>query len=311
MCMFLVNEVLKKYGITEDFKCEEFGISNHQNTYKIFYKTQKIFLKKSQKKFANPVSLYNRYYVLEELKRRNINVPLLIKDIKGNRSNIHNNACIEIYQWLDIKPCFEKGFYSLVNNLCRLFEAYSEIPIPAAYYSDRAISIYRSMLINDIKNYKYEFYDDCFNKQEIIIHAMSYFEHASKNIEQILVELPLCYIHGDLNKTNIGYSNEDFYVFDFDTTRLGFILEDIAFIFYDIVITESVEDEVLYKTKYYIESVNKIFPFVNLDLILFFLVKRLLTILSSYRDIKKRGDSIFLDESYLKGLEKMIRIFEL
>ena len=280
-----IKDILFQYGIDEPISVKEIGIENLQSTYKVITSSKEYFLKVSQKQFTNPIAITSRYHVIENLLNKGVYTPRIIKDIKGNNYLICDDFCIELFEWIDLSYYSGDMFFKCVDDLCNVFMAYDNIDfIPSI--TPRMLSLYKQSLLNDCENPSFKFIgknDKIYlgNNNTLIASSLLFLKENFRRLKEEIISMPIKYIHADLNKTNISYSNVCIYILDFDTTRLGLRIEDISFIFYDICIDENSNSNMGNRIDYFINKVQSIYPNINIDIILFFLIRRILSILDS------------------------------
>jgi hypothetical protein len=308
-----IENILSHYCINKYLSCEKYGADNNQPKYKIQTFTNEYFLKMSLRKYSNPIAINNRYYVMNKLTQSGIKVPVIIPTKENKNYILNNSYCIELFEWLDIQCYSTKTFKQFIEDISNIFLVYDKIEIPL-YILPKTKKYFNNVIINECANPEMYNYKNISNYKLyvtasdilIIEEAINILKNNYFLLKDEISKLPLVYIHNDFAKSNIVYCKDKICVLDFDSTRLGFRIEDIAILFYDICIDINDDSKIIPNSIYYIEKMREIYPYINIDIMLFFTIKRLINIISSQLEEFNLNRKPLLLQGYLNGIRTIV-----
>lgn len=307
----LIDKINDEYNLLIN-EMQEIGHINNQITYHAFSKQGEFFVKLFQRRFATKFNLRNRYYVMECLLRKEVNISQLIKTKQKCNCTFLEDKCLEIYEWNNFVPINVQNIDFVFEQLIYIFKAYDTINISnnlnhnlIRKYKDCFFSFYKNIGLN------YE-YDNIFlpyiSRSDFILLKELFFNTKKTFIKykELLDKLDIKYIHGDMNLTNLVFYENKMYLLDFDTTRLGFRIEDISFAIFHLIVFMNENRIQIDRLNFLYKGLERCYPYIDLKLLFVFILIRCSDIINNQLNciIKKLNPTVI--KYYMNGLKYIL-----
>lgn len=212
------------------------------------------------------MDLNKRYEITEMLYRENVRIPNTYKVIKSKEENkviahrgdsffYYDSLETTLFEWLEFEQyagTYDVSFDStieLCNNLEQSFgRIYNKREQIDYEYENKIREYTYGYICND--EFDFEQLNSGINKflgeySELIKSVHRYLIEYKENIVQSLENIPISYVHADINLNNIGYINNKAEVLmDFERVRYGFGIEDMAMCMFELCINRRKECEI-------------------------------------------------------------------